>query len=81
MDPSRSAGTPPYFDVYGLEDDFLPSADPLSDHHASKATTATKPGPSGAQRAKAKAKGGRPLPVPVPAAIDQRPCNFEFRGG
>ncbi len=21
------------------------------------------------------------LPTPVPAAVDQRPCNFEYRGG
>jgi hypothetical protein len=55
-------GTPPYFDVYGVQD----GQDPTAPQY-----TATKK--IGGKK--------RQLPVPLPAATDQRPCNFEYRGG
>jgi hypothetical protein len=55
-------GTPPYFDVYGVQDGQDPTAPQYS---ATKKIGGKK----------------RQLPVPLPAATDQRPCNFEYRGG
>ena len=63
-------GTPPYFDAHGAP----PPSNPLD-----PPTTTT----SLAAAASTKTKSGkaRPRPVTLPTAEDQRPCNFEMRGG
>lgn len=73
------AGTPPYFDAHGAP---APSsaADPPID------ITALPQGNEGdgaavAVARKAASGRARTQPVPLPAAEDQRPCNFELRGG
>lgn len=72
------AGTPPYFDAHGAPTPSNPADPPIS------ITVLPSEGndavPYNVTRKAASGKA-RTQPVPLPAAEDQRPCNFELRGG
>lgn len=80
-------GTPPYFDGHGAPAPSHPADPPISVTSLSSCTSSTsslalQSSPSTTSTVlKTKSGKARLRPSLLPAAEDQRPCNFELRGG
>lgn len=72
------SGTPPYFDAHGAPTPSDPADPPIS---ITSLPSSDHSGEGDQVARKAASGKARTQPVPLPAAEDQRPCNFELRGG